>query len=181
MLSNIADFYKSLKNDRTILSYIGELSSEDISAVMQELEEVLLKLNEQTKVRKKLYNVMIEVLQNLYHHADDINSHKGGKSPNAVCVVDNYSDQCKVTTANYINNDKIESFSSKLEKINLMSKEELKEYYLQVLNNGEKSTKDGAGLGMIEISRKIDDKLHFEFVPLDNNYSLFVLKIKILK
>lgn len=181
MLSNISDFYKGLKNERTILSYIGELSSEDISAVMQELEEVLVKLNEQTKVRKKLYNVIIEVLQNLYHHADDINSHKGGKSPNAVCIIDNHPDQCKITTANYIHNEKIESFNDKLDMINLLTKEELKDYYLRVLNNGEKSSKDGAGLGMIEIARKIDDKLHFEFVPLDNNYSLFVLKIKILK
>ncbi len=164
-----------------MISYIGELSSEDISIVMQELEDVLLKQNEQTKVRKKLYSVMIEVLQNLYHHADDLNSHKGGKSPNAVCVVDNYPDQCRITTANYINNDRIESFNSKLNKINLLNKEELKDYYLQVLNNGEKSAKDGAGLGMIEISRKIDDKLLFEFIPLDDKYSLFVLKIKILK
>lgn len=181
MVSDISDFYKSLKNDKTIISYIGELSGEEISALMQDLEDVLVKLNEQTKVRKKLYNVMIEVLQNLFHHADDLNSHKGGKSPNAICIVDNYPDQCRVTTANYINNDKIESFNDKLDMINLLTKEELKDYYLKVLNNGEKSSKDGAGLGMIEIARKIDDKLYFEFIPLDNNYSLFVLKIKILK
>ena len=181
MLSDISDFYKSLKNDKTMISYIGELSGEDISMVMHDLETVLEKLQEQTKIRKKLYNVMIEVLQNLYHHADDINMNVGAKSPNAVCIVDNYPDQCNITTANYIRNDKIQSFNSKLEKINLLSKEELKDYYLQVLNNGEKSSKDGAGLGMIEISRKIDDKLHFDFIPLADNYSLFVLKIKILK
>ncbi len=181
MLSDISDFYESLKNDKTIISYIGELSSEDISSIMQNLEDALDKLNETTKVRKKLYNVMIEALQNLFHHADDINLNNGDESPNAICIVDNYADQCKITTANYINNDKIELFNSKLDKLNLLTKEELKEYYLQVLNNGEKSTKDGAGLGMIEISRKTDDKLHFEFIPLDGNYSLFVLKIKILK
>lgn len=181
MLSNISDFYTSLKNDKTMISYIGELSSEDISSVMQKLEDELLKLDELAKIRKKIYNITIEALQNLFHHADDIDFNNGGISPNAVLLIDNYSDHCNITTANYIDNAKIQSFNTKLEKINLLSKEELKDYYLQVLNNGEKSMKDGAGLGMIEIARKMHDKLDFDFLPLNNNYSLFVLKIKIFK
>jgi hypothetical protein len=181
MISNISDFYNHNKNDKTILSFIGEIESAHIEEVMQNLEDNLEKLGENVKIKKKLYNTLIEALQNLYHHADDINLSDNDQSPNAICVVDHYADHYKILTGNYIKNDKIKLFKVKLERINELTKEELKKYYLEVLNNGEKSLKDGAGLGMIEISRKTDDKLDFDFVTLNNNYSLFILKIKISK
>jgi hypothetical protein len=181
MISNISDFYKHNKNDKTIVSFIGEITPDYIATVMQNLEDNLDKQSENLKVKKKVYNILIEALQNLYHHADDINLNDNDQSPNAICVVDNYDDHYKILTGNYIKNDKIKLFETKLDKINQLTKEELKEYYLEVLNNGEKSVKDGAGLGMIDISRKTEDKLNFDFVTLDTNYSLFILKIKILK
>ena len=61
----------------------------------------------------------------------------------------------------------------------LMSKEELKEYYKAVLNNGEMSLKGGGGLGMIDIARKTGEKLNFSFSPVDDTYSFFSLNIKI--
>jgi hypothetical protein len=181
MIANISDFYTHNLNNKTIVSFIGEIEADHITEVMDSLEKNLDLLNEHTKVRKKLYNILIEALQNLYHHADDINLNDNDKSPNAICIVDSNDDHYRITTGNYIKNDKVKSFENKLTKINLLTDEELKEYYLTVLKNGEKSVKDGAGLGMIEISRKTDDKLHFDFVTLDDNYSLFILKIKILK
>ena len=58
-------------------------------------------------------------------------------------------------------------------------KEELKDYYKQVLNNGEMSLKGGGGLGMIDIARKTGQKLHYNFQNIDNKVSFFSLNIKI--
>ena len=63
--------------------------------------------------------------------------------------------------------------------INKLSKEELKEYYKAVLNNGEMSMKGGGGLGMIDIARKTGEKLNFNFSPVDDKFSFFSLNIKI--
>jgi hypothetical protein len=181
MMTDISDFYNQKKNDRTIVSFIGEIDPDYITAIMQNLESTLDKLTGNVRVKKKIYNILIEALQNLYHHADDPNLNDNDQSPDAICLVDDYDDCYKILTANYIKTDKVKSFEDKLNKINLLTKEELRVYYLDTLKNGEKSVKDGAGLGMIEISRKTDDKLNFDFVALDSIYSLFVLKIKILK
>lgn len=67
----------------------------------------------------------------------------------------------------------------RLDDINLLSKEELKEYYKAVLNNGEMSLKGGGGLGMIDIARKTGEKLNFNFAPVDDKFSFFSLNIKI--
>jgi hypothetical protein len=60
-----------------------------------------------------------------------------------------------------------------------MSKDELKEYYKEILNNDEFSDKGGGGLGMIDIARKSGQKLNFNFIEVDNQYSFFSLSIKI--
>lgn len=68
---------------------------------------------------------------------------------------------------------------TRLDEINKLSKEELKDYYKAVLNNGQMSAKGGGGLGMIDIARKTGQKLKYNFMPIDDMYSFFSLNIKI--
>jgi len=41
------------------------------------------------------------------------------------------------------------------------------------------SDKGGGGLGMIDIARKSGQKLDFNFLPVNNNFSFFSLNIKV--
>ena len=41
------------------------------------------------------------------------------------------------------------------------------------------SLKGGGGLGMIDIARKIGQKLHYSFMIIDDKYSFFSLNIKV--
>jgi hypothetical protein len=66
-----------------------------------------------------------------------------------------------------------------LDDINALTKEELKDYYKEILNNGEMSMKGGGGLGMIDIARKTGQKLNYNFMSVDEKYSFFSLNIKI--
>lgn len=47
--------------------------------------------------------------------------------------------------------------------------------YRQMLSTAEFSTKGGAGLGLIEMAKKTGNKLDYDFVHLDNEYSYFIL------
>jgi hypothetical protein len=60
-----------------------------------------------------------------------------------------------------------------------MDKEQLKEYYQEVLNGGSMSEKGTAGLGMIDIARKSGNKLEYKFLPISDNMRFFSLNIKI--
>ena len=44
-----------------------------------------------------------------------------------------------------------------------------------MLSTSEFSNKGGAGLGLIEMAKKTGNKLDYDFVPLDNDYSYFIL------
>jgi len=66
-----------------------------------------------------------------------------------------------------------------LEKINSLTKEELKDFYKFVLNNQEFSAKGGGGLGLIDIARKTGSKLVYTFEPYDENFHFFDFSVVI--
>jgi len=182
MTHNIVDFYGKIKTEDDVISFIGDITPESIDSIMENLEGNLKKMQENSKITKKVYIVFLECLQNLYHHSDTIiTSEENKTSPSSVCVINENNDRYVITTGNYIKNERVKKFKKRLEEINELSKENLKGHYLEVLNNGQKSEKDGAGLGMIDILRKSDAKLDFNFSPVDTNYSLFCLNVNILK
>ena len=73
----------------------------------------------------------------------------------------------------------VHGLRNRLDEVNALNKEELKEYYKKVLNNGEMSLKGGGGLGMIDIARKTGEKLDYNFLEIDNKVSFFTLNIKV--
>ena len=70
-------------------------------------------------------------------------------------------------------------YRRKLQKINSLDKEHLREYYREVLGNGAITEKGTAGLGMIDIARKSGNKLEYEFLEIDKYFSFFSLNVKI--
>ena len=58
-------------------------------------------------------------------------------------------------------------------------KDELKEFYKTVLNEGTMSSKGTAGLGMIDIARKSGQELKYEFTPIHEHLTFFSLSVRI--
>jgi hypothetical protein len=52
-----------------ILYFKGNVDSEVINKALDSVEGKLLTSRENPRLRKKVYNVLVESLQNLYHHA----------------------------------------------------------------------------------------------------------------
>ena len=173
------DFYDNMERNNIMLSFKGDVTSELLTSILQIMESKLDNLQEEPKIKKKVYNVLVECLQNLYHHLDDIDEDQEEKVKSAIFMIGKLDNHYNIISGNYIDNANVEPLKSRLEEINLLSKDELKEYYKAVLNNGEMSLKGGGGLGMIDIARKTGEKLDFSFAPIDDKFSFFSLKIKI--
>jgi hypothetical protein len=179
MALDMYDFYDKIERNNIMLSFKGDVTSELLTSVLQIMETKLDNLQEEPRIKKKVYNVLVESLQNLYHHLDEVATDQNDTIRSAFFMIGKIDNQYNVVTGNYIYKEYVEDFKNRLENINLLSKEELKEYYKSVLNNGEISKKGGVGLGMVDIARKTGEKLDFNFSPVDDLFSLFTLNIKI--
>ena len=179
MVLDIYGFYDKMEQNNIMLSFKGDITSDLLTSILQIMEAKLDNFQEEPKVKKKVYNVLVECLQNLYHHMDEIALGQEEKIRSAIFMIGKIDGRYNIITGNYIKNENIKSLKKLLEDINVLNKEELKEYYKEVLNNGEMSLKGGGGLGMIDIARKTGGKLNFEFTPVDVKYSFFSLNINI--
>lgn len=180
MSFDLNEYYSKLNDGDVLLAFRGSITSDLISNVLEVVESKLDDLNETSKIRKKVYNVLVESLQNLYHHVDDLPENlRADLDPRFGILVVKRADEnvYKITTGNYVVSEKIKILKDKIEKINSLSRDELKDMYKFILNHQKLSAKGGGGLGLVDIARKTGNKLEYNFEHVNNEYYFFSLNI----
>lgn len=168
-----------MEKDNIMLSFKGNVTSELLTSVLQIMESKMERLNEPSKIKKKVYNILVEALQNLYHHMDKSADELTYEYNTVIFMIGKVDEVYCIYTGNYIKNENAEKLKSRLDKINSLDEDELKAHYKEVLNNGMMSEKGGGGLGMIDIARKSGQKLDYEFQKVNDDLSFYSLNIKI--
>jgi hypothetical protein len=181
MSFDLKEYYANLCKGDVLLSYRGSITSELINDILEEVEAKLEKDNAESRLRKKIYNVLVESLQNLYHH---IEQHHEGIQEDlepkfGVVVIRKEVEFYKVTTGNFVSSNRIKFLKEKIDKINSLSKDELKDMYKFILNHQKLSAKGGGGLGLVDIARKSGNRLEYEFYNYNGNYYFFNLSISV--
>jgi hypothetical protein len=179
---DINQLYAEICGDDVFFAHAGDITSEQINLILEEIEEKFVEVSTSIKVRKKIYNIMVESLQNLFHHSDDVPkglSKTLGKRYGMI-IIKMKDDNFRLTLGNFISADKVKFLTEKIEKINSLSSDELKEMYKFILNYQKLSSKGGGGLGLIDIARKSDKRLEYRFYPYDDNYCFYRLDIFVL-
>jgi len=181
MSFNVQDYFDELNSGNVVLSFKGSITSDMINNVLDSVELKLTEVDEDPKIRKKMYNVLVESLQNLYHHIEDLPDEFRKEVDNkfGVLVIVKENSGYKITTGNFIASDKIKYLKDKIDKINSLSREELKDMYKFILNHQKLSSKGGGGLGLVDIARKTGNKLNYMFQNVNNDYYFFNLDITI--
>ena len=105
---------------------------------------------------------------------------EGGTSKRqAIFMIGKENGRFRIITGNYLLTENADGLKDRIDRINGMTRDELKEYYKEVLNNGMMSEKGGGGLGMIDIARKSGGKLDYDFMPVKPPYSFFTLYVNV--
>jgi len=179
-LNSIYDIFNKLDERNILLSFKGTVTSDLLTTILSIMESKMESYEEKPKVKKKVFNVLVECLQNLYHHIDKENEDDLEAFDNsALLMIAKNTDDYKIMTGNYMESDQVEDLKSKLDLVNSMDKAELKAYYKEILSNGARSSKGTAGLGMIDIARKSGQKLDYNFMKVENGTTFFSLTVKI--
>lgn len=190
-IKSLYEIYQKMERDNVILSYKGLITADLLTSILNTMETKLDLVENSLKTRKKVYNILVECLQNLYHHNEFDDSivkefHRDKKmeklfSNSSLLVVTNPEDGYEVQTGNYVSKEKGNELALKINNINTLNKQELRTLYKVILDKGKISDKGTAGLGLIDIARKSGNKLGYSFLPINDKYSFFCLNVKINK
>ncbi len=180
-LTDVYNYYRRMEDEQVILSFKGEFSAELLTSILHIMESKMIELSIPMQMKKRVFNVLVECFQNLYHHIDTAPLDKTlDASKNSALVMVKYIDRkIMVLTGNYIPKESTSDLKRKLILVNELDESELRELYQQRLLNNSVSQKGTAGLGIIDIARKSKNELGYEFIEVNDEYSFFCLSIVI--
>lgn len=185
MAFDIESWYNEIISGDVIVKHNGAISPELIGMILQNIEDEFEKRNEKSKIKKKVYNVMVEALQNLYHHSETPPQLlKDGENDKKFAIFalkkESEGNYC-YCSGNFIEEKRVKFVRDRINQINYLSLEELKILYQLILNNDEYSDKGGGGLGLIDIAKRTGQKYEYSFHKYFEGHYFFCLKIIILE
>ena len=167
---------------KSILSYRGPLSFSTIDWLLSEFKLAVQAHDISFKTYKKMVSVMIEALENVTKYSDQL-----------LCNDDRpqqYCPSCQIScndtvivmeTSNPVKKREVNPLRSRIDRVNSHDYDALKELYRSTITDGKFSSKGGAGLGLIEMSKTTGSKLEYSFESLSGDYSLFTLRLVMSK
>lgn len=181
MSFDLNHWYSEKKQGDVVLEYNGSITPVLISEALDSIEKSLNLKNENNRVRKKVYNVFVECLQNLYHHVDfpPETAPVEMKENYGVIILSKDGSFYRISTGNFIRKDRLTLIKDRIDQVNSLSDEEIRILYRDILSNDEFSDKGGGGLGILDIVRKTGNKLEYYFHQFDDEYLFFSLDVYI--
>ena len=171
----ILDFYKYMREYEISLVYEGEITQPIIKAFLSLTETKMMQQEEPGAVQRKVFHVMVECLQNVSKYSDSSIEQQYLYAGMGIFIVTRSPKEYCITTGNAMETAKIEDLKKTLEYINSLDKEALNELYKKQIKEGQLHEKGGAGLGFIDIKRKTGNNLSYEFMPIDDDQTFFIL------
>lgn len=169
-LGFVTEISGKMREHNFVFSYRGKISQETIKALLNLTEKKLSTEVAEIAVKKKVFNVMVECLQNISKH-----NTKNKYANESIFMIGSYEGKYVVYSGNVIENEKVQALKNKLQAINVMSKEEISELHKRLLVEGSLNEGIGASLGIVDIAKKSGNKLDFSFVE-ENDKTYFALK-----
>ncbi len=161
---------------KIIVSHIGELDQDKVNTISTLVETQMEYLGVSKSAIKKIFNIVIETLQNICIHGEKDNN--GYQM--TYFIIGKHQNEYTIFSGNIVNNVVAEKLNKRLNAIKSLGDSDLKRQYMDVLSNGELSAKGGAGLGFLTIALKSNNNIDFDFEMLNKEYSLFSLQSKVL-
>jgi len=176
----IYDLHRTMMSQKLILVYEGDFTQETTKSILSMAERNLDSSGEDSSIKRKVFNVMVEALQNIVKHSSEKGMKAGSLvSSSAIFMISKEPNRYSILTGNPILKKDVTGLTKNLEGLNSLDKEGLKEMYKSIIKNTQISEKGGAGLGFVDMARKSGEKLEFMFPEMDEDYAFFCLKVSV--
>ncbi len=176
-ITSIHEFHQIMEQNNLVMIYEGEFNQEITKNVLSMTERNLSSDNIDSGVKKKVYNVMVEALQNIckHQHVDGL-EHK-----TAIFMVGDTEDDLLIISGNPIKTANIHIVKDKIDLVNSLDKEGLKALFKELRLASTVSEVGGAGLGFVDMARKSENQLEYAFEEIQPGISYFTLLCRVSK
>ncbi len=171
----IKQIHTDFNNNNVLYAFNGEVNNVNIVAFLKIIEGYLLTENNH-QLKRKLSQILVEVLQNINKHGLN---YVNNKILNSTLIVTFQPNGFLIYTCSNIENTAVLGLKTKIDYVNSLNFEELNTYYKTCLKCNTISDKGGAGLGIIEIVKKSENKIEYTFDAVTDHYSVLTMHINV--
>jgi Family of unknown function (DUF6272) len=176
-LKTVYELHKAMEDNQVIIAYEGEFNSNITQSVLSLAEKNLDQKLDKGQTKRRAFNIAVECLQNISTHSD-----RNEEFPNSIFIIGQEGNEFYISSGNTIKASKVENLQRKLDQINNLDREGLKQLHMQAIKESMKRQEsNNAGLGLISIARKSGKKLDYQFVPVDQDNSFFSFQASFIK
>jgi len=170
-----------LQDSGVVFYFNGPVSQNIVEGVGETVRTKLRHEDVGCNVTQRVFTILIEQMQNIIRYSADrlVSDVQGAETAWGQIIV-GLDDEGGyfVSCGNRIHSTDTKKLQSKIEQVQHMPPEELKQFYKKMRKIGPDSDSKGAGLGFIEMARKAREPLSFSIEPLDDICSFFSMKVK---
>lgn len=165
--------YNINANGKIIVSHFGEFSQDLVNSLSTGIEDTMLESGDKKGVVKRMFSILVEGLQNIRIHGE----RDEDNNQISFLIVLQTEEEYKVTFGNLVKSENTYKIIERIDTLNQMDTDQVKELYMEVLSNGIMSNKGGAGLGFITMALKAKSKINYESQEVSDNLTFFSVNI----
>ena len=179
-LDYISGIPSKMIEKQILLAYKGEFSSVVVNSILSNGKAQLSKMDIELNIRKKVYNIMVESLENISRYEKCYMSNNNtDKSHSPLFILGKRESGFYITVGNLIYQEDINPLKKRLDTIRNLDRGMLKKKYRDTILSANITDNGGAGLGLIDIALKSNNKINYSFTEVGGNASYFMLQIDI--
>ena len=175
---DIKKYYQFISEHDIIISYRGIVDGEAIASIIKLVEKRLLLSKETLKIRKKVINVLVESLQNILHYFEEESLEIGYVEQSFMTIL-KQKDKYVIFTGNLLSVQRAKSLKKRIDNVNSMGQDDLHSLYMSVLETPKVHITRGAGLGFLDMAKRTENKIKYDFQYFNEQYMLFILELVI--
>lgn len=157
-----------------VFEHRGVLDQALLDSLLMRAETASLKAGENVALRKRLFNVLVEALENLHRHAAP--EHRDSMFAVLVRREGGY----RLMIGNALPLATAALLVHRITVLNEMGEVDLKEHFLRLLATDGRTHNGGAGLGLVTMARKSTRPMVVHTLPKDVHNAFFALELTVL-
>jgi hypothetical protein len=164
--------------EELFLYYKGPVLYDTIGYLICELKEKMFAIHTKQAIYKKVLMVMIEALENVFKYHEYFEKEKKLiiDFPPEIFIL-RKRNNFTVTCSNPVLKKDVPALKERLDHINTLDRNGVKNEYKKTITNGQFTDKGGAGLGLIEMAKISDDALNYTFTSINEFYDYYRLTL----
>ncbi len=182
LASELNDFRTLLLQKKIIFAYCGYVTEPILFGLGEALKKKMSLADADKKTISSVFSIYVEQVQNIIRYSaetDPRNTDSETSLRFGVITIVNENQKFSIDVGNMIKHKDVGRMDKQLSDISEMDSLELKRAYKAQLKSDPAPESKGAGLGLLEIARRVSEPLEFDFHRVDDTYTFFALKATI--